>query len=129
MSAYIQYDFSITNFIKPNIIQNIGSAGNSYDGTAINNPTMNNIGPEPQIMSALFNSSLQQYITISNELNITNNGLTFACWFKSNYNIPNTRLFDFGNGSGVDNINIYINNNLLSFCIYEGTNQYTQNIN
>jgi hypothetical protein len=55
MSTFIQYNFNSTSFVSPNIIQNIGSGGSSYNGRLINNPITNSIGPEPQIMSILFN--------------------------------------------------------------------------
>jgi len=125
MSAYLQYDFSTTNFIKPNVIKNIGSGSTLYNGIAINNPTMNNIGPTPQIMSALFNSTTQQYISIP-AFSTTNNGLSFAFWFKSNENITWARIFDFGNGSGSDNIVVFINQGAIGFSVYVGFNNSYQ---
>jgi hypothetical protein len=47
-------------------------------------------------------------------------GLSFAFWFRSNYNGTWARICDFGNGVAQDNILIAINGNNLRFGIYKG---------
>jgi hypothetical protein len=44
-------------------------------------------------------------------------GLTFAFWFRSNYNLTWARIFDFGNGAPSNNILIGILNNHLCLSI------------
>jgi hypothetical protein len=51
----------------------------------------------------------------------TNNGLTFTCWFRSNFNQNFARIFDFGNNSSSDNVLLGIYNNSLMFTIYQGS--------
>ena len=48
-------------------------------------------------------------------------GLTFAVWFRSNYNITYSRIFDFANGAQ-DNIVIGILNNHVYFATQNGVN-------
>jgi hypothetical protein len=48
-------------------------------------------------------STQTRYVSLPS-FTTTNNGLTFACWFKSNYNVEWSRIFDFGNGVNSDNI-------------------------
>ena len=48
------------------------------------------------------------------------NGLTFACWFRSNGNYDNTPIFDFGNGLVLDNISAKINRNNLTLSVNNG---------
>jgi len=48
------------------------------------------------------------------------NGLTFACWFRSNGNFDNTPIFDFGNGLVADNISAKINRNNLTLSVNNG---------
>jgi hypothetical protein len=48
------------------------------------------------------------------------NGLTFACWFRSNGNYDNTPIFDFGNGLVADNISAKINRNNLTLSVNNG---------
>jgi len=59
------------------------------------------------------------------------NGLTFACWFRSNNNPDWARIFDFGTGVAQDNIITYIQNGYLGVTVYKGimTNVYSQNPN
>ena len=47
-------------------------------------------------------------------------GLTFACWFRSNGNYDNTPIFDFGNGLVSDNISAKINRNNLTLSVNNG---------
>ena len=47
-------------------------------------------------------------------------GLTFACWFRSNGNFDNTPIFDFGNGLVSDNISAKINRNNLTLSVNNG---------
>ena len=63
------------------------------------------------------NSSPAQYVNIGNTITGMN-GLSFGCWFRSNNNTINTRVFDFGNGAGSDNIMLYINTNTIGAVLY-----------
>ena len=55
---------------------------------------------------------------------VTIDGLSIACWFRSNYNLNNARIFDFAtaNTATADNIRLLINNNGLTLEIYNGSN-------
>jgi hypothetical protein len=61
---------------------------------------------------------------------INTSGLTIACWFRSNYNSNNTRIFDFAtaNTATSDNIRLFINNNALTFSIYKTSTDNSFNI-
>jgi len=76
--------------------------------------------------SLYLNASSSQYASIdSSSLNLTNNGLTFACWFNltsSGY----SRLFDFGNGPNSDNI-LYAPS-VGAIGVYQGGNSKQVNI-
>ena len=87
----------VNNFIN-------GSAGPIYYGNLLYNTTTAN-----------------NYCNVSP--NITTNGVTIACWFRSNYNLNNARIFDFAtaNTGTSDNIRLLINNNALRFDICVGT--------
>ena len=122
MSAYIQYNFNSTNIISPNIIKNIGSGSSSYNGTMINNPVITT-GINNNTNSVAFNVQQQQYISIPS-FSTTNNGISFAFWFKSNQNFTWAKIFDFGNGSGSDNIVVFINQGAIGFSVYVGNNSY-----
>jgi hypothetical protein len=54
----------------------------------------------------------------ANAVQIGTSGLTFAFWFRSNYNSTHARIFDFGNGPGQENILVSIVNNNLSVCTF-----------
>jgi hypothetical protein len=79
------------------------------------------------------NSSPSQYINVGNTITGMN-GLSFGCWFKSNNSSTWARIFDFGNGSGSDNIAMFINNGTIGGTVYITNIQgnqlnFTSNIN
>ena len=83
--------------------------------------------------SLSLNASPSQYINVTKTITGMN-GLSFGCWFKSNNNSTWARVFDFGNGSGSDNIAMYINNGTIGGTVYitniQGNqNNFTPNIN
>jgi hypothetical protein len=55
-------------------------------------------------------------------------GLSFAFWFRSNYNITYARICDFGNGAPSDNISIYISStgSIAITIFYGGTSSVTE---
>lgn len=42
-----------------------------------------------------------KYARITKGISISTSGLTIACWFRSNYNLNNTAIFDFGAVGGI----------------------------
>jgi len=127
MSLYIQYNITSSSGYSSytNTVTNLGSGGSSYDGALINGPAIiTNVNSE--YSSIAFNSQYKQYISIPS-LNITNNGLSFSFWFNSNNNNNWARIFDFGNGPYSDNIIVFINNNYMGFCVYQGNIAYQKN--
>jgi hypothetical protein len=80
-----------------------------------------------------YNTTNTNYCMIKSPT-INTNGLTIACWFRSNYNSNNARIFDFAtaNTATSNNIRLFINNNELQFDIYttvNNTSVITGNIN
>jgi len=76
-----------------------------------------------------------QYVNIGNTITGME-GLSFGCWFKSNNNKNYSRILDFGNGVGNNNIVCYIYDNSLCVCVYTMNKSYdvipktlTSNIN
>jgi hypothetical protein len=123
MSCIVQYNFK-NLYINNNKFYNIISK--SYSGTLFNKPSLNVEGPptKPGLKSISFNSNLKQYMTTSPFYTI-NAGLSFSFWFKADpSNGTWSRIFDFGNGVGLENIIVFIYGGKLGFSIYQGTNAY-----
>jgi len=105
MNLLIHYDFSASSFRAPSTIRNIAPGNTSYlyDATMVNNPAINSVGITKQSASIKFNSAQQQFITIP-PMQTTNNGYTISWWFKTPGEGGWSRIFDFGNSPGNDNI-------------------------
>jgi hypothetical protein len=117
MSLEIQYNFS-SNYVKNNIVQNIGDAAN-LNCTLYNNPSIGQeSAPNNTNKSIYMNGSNKQYGLIA-PYTSNNNGMTFSVWFKATQqNTTWSRIFDWGNGAGSNNIILYINNGYLGFSVY-----------
>lgn len=124
----IQYTFDSGSYTPPNIITNVSNSSNAslYNATIINNVSINENGFNDNSSSALFNSSQSQYISVPS-INVLSTGLSFTFWFKSNSNENWARIFDFGNGTAIDNIIALIYNNNL--CFYVFNNNVSQQMN
>jgi microcystin-dependent protein len=85
-----------------------------------NGSTISTIYALPVIYTIQTSANQTKYVTLPS-FTTTNSGLTFSCWFESNYNSTWARIFDFGNGAGSNNILLAINNNSLIFGIYQGS--------
>ena len=68
----------------------------------------------------LLSSSLSQFMSLS-AFTTGNNGMSFACWFRSSNSNSEARIFDFGNGPNADNIKMEITNNNLEVNLYGGS--------
>jgi hypothetical protein len=55
-------------------------------------------------------------------------GLTFSFWFCSRYNKTYSRILDFGNGDGQNNIIIYVYDQCIGFCVYNQGYSYTNRL-
>jgi len=77
-----------------------------------------------------YNTTTANNYCIIKSPNITTNGVTIACWFRSNYNLNAARIFDFAtaNTATSDNIRLLINNNALKFEIYKSSTNNSFNI-
>ena len=110
-----RYDFN-SNSVNGQNLYNY--AYDRYDAQLINYPTINNQGPTDTLKSVSFHSNARQYINI-NPYKSANNGMSFACWFKSDpINQTWSRIFDFGNGPGQNNIIMFINNGSIGLSVY-----------
>eukprot|EP01035_Chromulina_nebulosa_P069330 gene69330-biopygen21683 len=78
------------------LVGNIASGSVVYDATLVNGATVSN-------NQLLLSAASSQYMSIGNFTTGTA-GLTFATWYKSDNSGNFARIFDFGNGQGVDNI-------------------------
>jgi hypothetical protein len=129
MSLLIQYDFSSSSFLPPNVVGNIAPGDNSYiyNAIAVNNPMINIDGPNNSAAVGLSGSPTNNYISVP-QLTTTNAGTTFTFWFQSNNNPTWARIFDFGKGGEYNNnIIAYINDGYLGFSVYQGGNAYQLN--
>jgi hypothetical protein len=121
-SVLLYYNFDLTKIIKNNDVQPVPSI--SYNPSYID-PTLqiksNTSNKLLDINSLTFQNN--DYINVKvgkSDLN-GNNGYTFAFWFKSNKSANWARIFDFGNGQGIDNIVFGIFHNSLACSIYNNT--------
>ena len=130
MSLLIHYDFSSSSFRAPNTIRNIAPGNTSYlyDATMVNNPAVNSAGVTKQSASIKFSSAQQQFITIP-AMQTTNNGYSVSWWFKTPGEGGWSRIFDFGNGAGYDNIVAGFPNQNLAFSLRKGTNVSFEPVN
>ena len=121
----IQYDFSSSTFRQPNTTMNIAPGDNPslYDGTIVNNASIDNIGVTNDTRSILLDSTKQHYVNIP-PFSTTSSGLSFSFVFKSNNTSSWGKIFDLSNGAGSDNILCYINNGNLGFGVYIGSTAY-----
>lgn len=122
----IQYNFK-NLYINNNKFYNL--ATKTYSATLFNNPSINVEGPKKGTSAISFNSIKEQYLKCS-PFYTTNNGLSFALWFKADpSNITNwPRLFDFGNGTGMENILMAMPNKNLTVWLKNGENIYYKTI-
>jgi hypothetical protein len=78
-------------------ISNYASGSPVADATLMNGASIQLTNYAHHAASALVFNGQSQYMSISSFTTGTN-GLTFAFWFKSNYNSATGMIFDFGNG-------------------------------
>jgi len=123
MNLLIHYDFSVSSFRAPSTIRNIAPGNTSYlyDATMVNNPSINSEGVTKQSASVKFNSDQQQFITLP-PMQTTNNGYTVTWWFKTPGEGGWSRIFDFSNGPGYNNILAGFPNQSLALSLRTGLN-------
>jgi hypothetical protein len=119
-----KFDFS------PQNIRNNNQLINTVDGlntlTLYNNPKFSE-GFSPKTPCINFIASANQYAMVK-EFSTGSTGMTFACWFKSDpSNGTWSRIFDFGNGAGRQNIIIFINSGFLGLSVYSSKGNYQIN--
>jgi len=100
----------------------INKATNVADATILTN--ISDVGVDRDAPNGLksisMNAGNKAYIQL-NPITSTNNGLSFTTWVLCEANGTWARIFDFGNGPGVDNIIIFINNNDIGLSVkYNG---------
>jgi len=123
-----QYDFSKAN-VSGDYKKDFPSAGkygtylinkatNSADATILTNISdvgVDRAGPNG-LKCIWFDQNNKAYVQL-NARKSTNNGISFATWVACSGNGTWARIFDFGNGPGVENIIIFINNNDIGLSV------------
>lgn len=89
--------------LKGTDLYNYANVPISTDATIMNGAGISSSDKKVGSGSLFLNAKKSQYVKISN-LITGSNGLTFSFWFKSNGSGSYSRVFDFGNGNGGDNI-------------------------
>ena len=125
MSLKIQYNFA-SNYLSNNTIKNLGTDGNLncilYNNPSIGQPN----APYNTNNSVYFNGSSKQYGLVppfTTPSSSQSSGMTFSTWFfATNQNGTWSRIFDFGNGAGSDNIIIFINSGNIGLSVYNPNN-------
>lgn len=114
----IQYTFDSSSYNPPNTIINISNSDNAslYNGTIINNVSINENGFNNNSSSALFNSSQNQCINIP-PINVLSTGLSFTFWFRSNNSMDGSPIFFFSNSNEANDIVVTIVNDGLTFVV------------
>ena len=121
MSLQFQYNFS-SNYLEDDTIQNTVS-NTDLNCILYNNPSIGQgSAPNNTNQSIYFNGSSKQYglvapFTIPSSSQ--SSGITFSTWFNAtNQNSTWSRIFDFGNGAGADNIIVFINAGNIGLSVY-----------
>jgi hypothetical protein len=112
-SANLLYYFKLLynyNNYKNTIGSSFYDISGSY-GTTFSNGSLSIVNPSGQ-------SSTANHVRLNSFATI-DNGTTFAYWLKApTTNTTFARVFDFGNGDGVDNIFMYFNGSSLGYGFY-----------
>jgi len=108
--------------VNPFLLNLAGS--NSYEAIFATDmaPTVDIVNTKVGFGSMAFNANNSHYAQITN-FSVPTTGLTIACWFKIS-SVGNSRVFDFGNGQGSDNIAYSPNTGTL---YYMGTTAFNVN--
>ena len=82
---------------------NLGTGGSAYNALMVNNPLISATDKKAGTGAIAFTASSLQYVRIP-AFTTSSSGLTFAFWFKFAGSLFTSRILDFGNGAGMDNI-------------------------
>ena len=91
----IYYPFSNSS-VSGSLVADLAKGSPVFDAKLQNGATVVN-------RELHLSSSQSQFLSVG-EFTISNNGLTFASWFRSDGSGSFARIFDFGNGQASDNI-------------------------
>ncbi len=125
MSLVVNYSFK-NLYINNNKFYNLVSK--TYSGTLFNKPSINVDGPKKGLKAISLVASYSQYMTTA-PFYTTGNGLSFAFWFKADpsngtYNGRYSRILDFGNGSGKENIIVFFYDGNIGLSLFQGGSEY-----
>lgn len=119
-----KFDFSPQNVRNNN--QLINSVNGLSTLTLHNNPRFSE-GFSSKTPCINFIASANQYTSIQ-PYSTGSSGMSFTCWFRSeSSNRTWSRIFDFGNGAGRQNIIIFINSGFLGLSVYSNRGVYQIN--
>ena len=107
--------------ISPFLLNSASGGSGSYDAILMSDmvPTVDMSNTKIGSASLAFNATYSHYAQMTN-FSVPSTGLTISCWFKVS-SVGNSRVFDFGNGQGIDNIAYSPNTGTL---YYIGTTAY-----
>ena len=97
---------------------NLGDGGAAFNAQLMNGASISTTDRAGSASLQLVGSS-SQYVQVP-AFSTGSTGLTFAYWFRSNNNPTWSRIFDFANGAGSDNLIVYINSDALGISAYLG---------
>jgi hypothetical protein len=127
------YDTFTTISSMPNNKDNLSISCIDTSGGKCTIYTNSNFGSPIYYCDLSYNTTITNYCTIQPPI-IDNRGLTFACWFRSNYNSSgasyNVKIFDFGTSltATIDVIRLVVTDNYLRLVVQINTTSYRMEI-
>eukprot|EP01042_Synura_sphagnicola_P036457 gene36457-biopygen6145 len=119
-AAFLYYSFDSSTVFGSTVV-NLGTGGSAYNALMVNNPEISTTDKKAGTGAIAFTAASSQYVQIP-AFTTGSSGLTFAFWFKFIDSLTTSRIFDFGNGVGTDNILVWrYETGDLSMQIYRST--------
>eukprot|EP01042_Synura_sphagnicola_P001038 gene1038-biopygen1114 len=119
-AAFLYYSFDSSTVFGSTVV-NLGTGGSAYNALMVNNPVISTTDKKAGTGAIAFTAASSQYVQIP-AFTTGSSGLTFAFWFKFINSLTTSRIFDFGNDVGTDNILVWrYETGDLSMQIYRST--------
>ena len=104
-SMTVLYSFDTANVVGT-VVDNLGNKI-SYNGALSNGATISSSDFILGTSSVQLVAANSQFVQLQ-PYTFGSQGMSFACWFRSNNNVNWARVFEFGNGINSDNIAMFI---------------------